>query len=285
LARLYVAQGHAAGGRPIEAHELFKSLEESPTVTASTRLEALYRWMNFEAHVENWKESQRIAQEIIKSYGNSAEAFEARFRVGESQVQRGEFENASQTLAALRSDPALPMAEWKPQLELLWAESQLGLKENDYAPLRTALEAFLATNPAPGLADQAHEILGRTDYQEGKFEEARKHLLLVVNSEASAKTELAAKAQLMIGDCFLSEKDYENATSSYQRVYSTYALPDWQAPALLQIAACDMTTKDWGQAKSTLELLIKEFPAFAQAKEVGKLLETVQKNLPASDAP
>ncbi len=282
-ARLYVAQGHDQAGRVPEARQLYAYFEADSKATPATKQDALVSWMNLEARVENWAESQRIAQEIVKSFGTSPVAFDARFRVGESQVQRGDYANASQTLTALRSDPALPAVAWKPQLELLWAESQIGLK--DYAAVRKSLAEFLASTPAPVLADQAHEILGRADLREARFEEARMHLEIVTNSPASTKSVLAAKAQMAIADSYLTEKTYDKAIPAYNKVYVNYPLPEFQAPALLQMAACDMATKQWADAKSTLDTLIKEFPQSLEAQTAAQDLIVVQKYLPASGTP
>ena len=282
-ARLYVAQGHAAEGRADQARQLYEQLNTDPKVPAEVRLDALANWMKLEAHIQNWKEAQRIAELITQSFAKSPLTYEARFCIGEAQVQQGQYKEGFATLTELRTDPVLPAdAEWRPHLELLWAESQLYLEEHDRTPLRTALEEFLAKNPSPELADQAHELLGKADYREGKFDDARKHLQLVVDSKASEKTELAARSQLMIGDSYLQQRKYESAVLSYEKVYSNYAFPEWRAPALFQIGMCDMTMKEWAKAKSTFEQLITEFPDAEKTKEARTLLETVKMNLPAS---
>ena len=279
-ARLYVAQGHDQAGRVPEARTLYQSLEADATAAPQTKQDALLSWMNLEARVENWAESQRIADLIVQSFANSPVAFDARFRLGEAQVQRGDYPNGAQTLTALRSDPALPAVAWRPQLELLWAESQLGLKE--YAAVRTALAAFIASQPDPVLVDQAHEILGRVDLREARFDEARVHLERVTNSPASAKSVLAAKAQLAIADSYLTQIKYDKAIPAYNKVYVNYSLPEFQAPALLQMAACDMAMKQWGNAKMTLDTLIKEFPESPQAKTAAEDLKVVMTHLPAT---
>ena len=284
-ARLSVAKGHELAGRSPAARQLYQTLEADTTAAASTRQDALLSWMNLEAHVENWKESQRIAEVIVQTFGDSPAAFDARYRLGESQVQLGDFVAASTTLTALRADPTLPNANWKPQLELLWAESQLGLKEQDYTPLRATLETFLANPPTPLLADQAHEILGRLELKESHFAEAREHWKSVTNSKESAKSELSAKAQFAIAESFLAQKSYPEAIKAYNNLYVNYLFPEFQAPALLQMALCEMQTKEWARAKATLTSLIAEFPTSAQAQQASRELETVQKYLPASEAP
>ena len=284
-ARLYVAQGHASAGRSEEARQLYEVLNSDPKVPAEIRLDVLQSWMKLEAHVRNWKEAQRVAGLITQSFASSPLAFEARFCIGEAQIQQGLDKEGFATLTDLRADPALPEAEWRPQLELLWAESQLNLKEHDRTPLRTALEAFLAKNPPPELADQAHEILGRADSQEGKFEEARQHWKLVVESKASEKSELAAKAEFRIGESYLAQKNYEDAILRYNNVYTNYPFAEWKAAALHQMGWCDMTQKDWAKAKSAFEKLISEFPDSEEAKKAAISLETVKMNLPATGTP
>jgi TolA-binding protein len=79
------------------------------------------------------------------------------------------------------------------------------------------------------------------------------------------------------------QKNYNEAIPAYQLVYTTYSLPEFQAPALLQQAACDMAMKNWTSAKATLETLIGEFPDSKAAEQAKADLKTVKKNLPAGD--
>lgn len=282
--RLSVAQGHDQKGRIEEARQLYQSLGTDSAAAEAPRRDALRGWMNLEARVENWTESQRIAEMIINAFSHSPVAYDAQFRRGEALVQRGEFAKASQILAALRGDATLPPnAAWRPQLELLWAESQVGLKEYDV--VRAALAKFLAEQPDPLLADQAHEILGRTEFQDAHFDEARVHFEHVTNSPASAKSVLAAKAQLAIAESHLLQKKYDKAILAYHIVYTAYKLPEYQAPALFQMAKCDLELNDRVSAKSNLEVLIKEFPESKWVPEARKELEAVQKKLPATEAP
>ena len=286
-ARLYVTEGHIQGNRAAAARSLLSILVEDPQTALDVRRKALMSWMNFEAELLNWSESQRIAEIVIKSFGNTPDAFEARLRVGEAQVQRGDFNNAAQTLTDLRSDPSLPMVKWKPQMEMFWAESQLGLKGSvlEYESVRKPLEALVADTSDPVIADQADEILGRIDIREAKFADARAHFERVTHSAASAKSELAAKAQFAIAESYLAQLDYQNAIPAYNLVYTAYAWPEFQAPALLQMAACDMALNEWDSAKSTLETLIKEFPQSQQFQQATQDLQIVQKKLPASTTP
>jgi TolA-binding protein len=98
----------------------------------------------------------------------------------------------------------------------------------------------------------------------------------VTNSPASAKSVLAAKAQLAIADSYLTQIKYDKAIPAYNKVYVNYSLPEFQAPALLQMAACDMAMKQWVNAKMTLDTLIKEFPESPQV---------VMTHLPAQATP
>lgn len=283
-ARLFVAQGHDQAGRAEPARQLYKTFENDTSVTESTRLEALKSWMNLEVRLKNWAESERLSTLVMQTFANTPLVYDARFNVGEAQLQRGDFTAAAKSLAELRSDPQLPAnVSWRPDLELLWAE--IRIRSQEYADARSVLNALIETKPAAIHIDQAHEKLGQIDLREALFDQARQHWEQVTNSPASAKRELAAKCQLAIAESYLAQKNHEEAIRSYQKLYVNYKLPDYQAPALLQMGKCEATIKDWAGAKTSLETLIKEFPQSTQAQQAAQDLEIVQRHLPASDAP
>lgn len=143
------------------------------------------------------------------------------------------------------------------------------------------MNALVAAGPDALIIDQAHLLLGRADLKEAMFAEARVHLKSVVDSPTSAKSPLAARAQLAIADTFLAEKKLAEAVQAYTDVYANYPFPEHQSAALLQVGRIDVTEKKWEQADASLNLLIKDFPNSPEAVTAKSLLVEVQKNLPA----
>lgn len=278
-AKLYVAQGFDEDGKPDQARELYKSLQDDVGASADMKLQALVSWLSLEARVENWAESGRLAEQIIQSYPGTAESLDARFRLGESLLQKKSLAPAVKELTELRADPVTKDAKWKNELELLWAEAKF--QEQDYESVRTAMNALVAAQPEAIIADQAHLLLGRADLKEALFPEARQHLEAVVNSPASTKSPLSARAQMAIGDSYLAEKKYDEAVQAYTQVYANYPFPEHQSAALLQVGTLDIGQKKWEQAQASLSLLVKDFPNSPDAVTAKELLVEVQKNLPA----
>lgn len=278
-AKLYVAQGFDEDGKADEARALYKSLQDDVGAEAKIKLQGLLSWLNLEARVENWAESGRLSDMIIQNYPGTAESLDARYRQAESLLQLGKLQPAAQALTELRSDPASKNAAWQSELELLWGEAKF--QEKDYDAVRTAMNALVAAKPAPLVVDQARLLLGRADLNEAKFAEARVHLQGVVDSPASSKSPLAARAQLAIADTYLNEKKFEEAVQAYTDVYANYPYPEHQSAALLQVGTLDIQGKKWEQAEASLSLLIKEFPNSPEAARAKTLLVEVQKNLPA----
>jgi TolA-binding protein len=278
-AKLYVAQGFDEDGKADEARALYKSLQDDVGAEAKVKLQGLVSWLNLEARVENWSESERLSDLIIQAYPGTAESLDARFRRAESLLQKRSLGPAVAALTELRADPATSNASWKNELELLWAEAKF--EEKDYDSVRTAMNALVAAGPDALIIDQAHLLLGRADLKEAMFAEARVHLKSVVDSPTSAKSPLAARAQLAIADTFLAEKKLAEAVQAYTDVYANYPFPEHQSAALLQVGRIDVTEKKWEQADASLNLLIKDFPNSPEAVTAKSLLVEVQKNLPA----
>lgn len=278
-AKLYVAQGLDEDGKADEARALYKSLQDDVGAEAKVKLQGLVSWLNLEVRVEKWSEGERLSDLILQNYPGTAESLDARYRRAEALLQQGKQEPAVQALTELRADPASKNAAWTNELELLWGEAKF--KEKDYDAVRTAMNALLVAEPAQLIVDQAHLLLGRADLNETMFAEARVHLQAVVDSPASAKSPLAARAQLAIADTFLNEKKFEEAVQAYTDVYANYPYPEHQSAALLQVGTLDIQGKKWEQAEASLSLLIKEFPNSPEAAVAKSKLVDVQKNLPA----
>ena len=81
----------------------------------------------------------------------------------------------------------------------------------------------------------------------------------------------------MIGETYFFQEKWEAASIAYQKVYSNYKFPEWQAAALLSSGKCDEAQNEWKLAAGSYKLLLKEFPESALAEEARKRLEAAQK--------
>jgi TolA-binding protein len=125
---------------------------------------------------------------------------------------------------------------------------------------------------------RVEEVLGRTYKNQAKFDEARAVFKQVTDDPIAARTETAAKAQFMIAETYLAQKDYKAALENYLKVDILYDFPEWQAPALFQAAACDKELGDWPQVVRDYETLIAKFPKSEYAEMAKPLLVEARKN-------
>ena len=89
----------------------------------------------------------------------------------------------------------------------------------------------------------------------------------MIRSKGNEKSETAAKAQLMIAETYLHQKDYAAALREYLRVELLYAYPTEQAAAPLQAGKCHELLGEWKEATGVYERLIKSYPDTKFAKE------------------
>lgn len=284
-ARLHLAESDFFAGRLDEAREAFRKLEADPKSDDFVRHRAMVLLLDVAAEKQDWAEIQRLAPTLLSRFPTSDQAAYARYRLGEAEVQAGEFAKAAATLAPLHDSTteAVREAEWFPSVRLLLARARLETK--DYAGVEAIVERFRKEAPQSPYLHQADELLGRRYKNEARWDEARTAFQRAIDSESGRRTETAANAQLMIAETYLLQEKHEDALTAYYKVYANYKFPDVQAPALFQAARCDEVLGRWDGAVKSYELLIKEFPDSPYATQAAPLLEAARKKLPAAAAP
>lgn len=130
----------------------------------------------------------------------------------------------------------------------------------------------------PGFEEQyeADYLIGRCLASRADFEGAREAYRRVIRSSGGAKTETAANAQLMIGETYFHQKDYETALREYLRAEILYAYPAVQAAALLQAGKCHELLGEWKQAEQLYARLLKLHPGTLAAKEAAERQKLIQ---------
>jgi cellulose synthase operon protein C len=99
----------------------------------------------------------------------------------------------------------------------------------------------------------------------------------VIRSTGGAKTLAAANAQLMIGETYYHQKNYDTALREYLKVDILYAFPGVQAAALLQAGKCHELLGEWKQAAEVYARLSKQYPDTSFAKEATQRLSAGEK--------
>jgi TolA-binding protein len=111
---------------------------------------------------------------------------------------------------------------------------------------------------------------------QAEFDAARQAYNKAIHSPAGAKTETAAKAQLMIGETFFHQKNYEAALREYLRVEILYDYPNRQAAALLQAGRCRERLGEASEATKLYRKILKSYPNTSFAKDAAKELARLE---------
>jgi len=120
---------------------------------------------------------------------------------------------------------------------------------------------------APAKVGLAKIAIEREDYQ-------RAQELLSPIAESNT-TEVGAEAQYYLGEIHQQQGNYKQAVKAYANVNILYeAFSNWVARALLRQAESYIQMGQRGEARSTLNTLIEDYPGTPQAKDAQELLDS-----------
>ncbi len=211
--------------------------------------------------------------DTVTANEKSPHRVQAMYRAGESYAAAGEHAKAVEKLLPFRDK-----GEWhnvggiSDRAVLRLGHAQLAANKPDDA--KATFDAHLARygqgNP---FAAEVRYGLGMIQQAKGQHDEAVKAFEAVI---AATQTEVAAKAQLQIGQSRLAQKKYADAVSSLLLVPYTYDYPDLTFAALLEAARAFELDGKPTDAEKLLNKVIKDTPADSDwhkaAKErLGKL--------------
>ncbi|OYW18658.1 MAG: hypothetical protein B7Z55_10215, partial [Planctomycetales bacterium 12-60-4] len=241
-AQLSLAESDLFANRLNDARKSFEELLASPKSDAAVRERAHYQLLVLALEQRRWTDVVNLGTEYRRTFPESPSLGYVDYAAAEAilvdpvvPVERLE---PLLTVLSKMTEKLPPDSEaWAPRLWVLAAEAQFRLKRYDDITLTVAdLKKQL---PESKLVYQAEEVLGRALKQQAKFPEAREALERVIADPAAFRTETAAKSQFLIAETWYLQEKWKEAFLAYQKVYASYAYPDWQAAALLQSGKCD----------------------------------------------
>jgi len=74
------------------------------------------------------------------------------------------------------------------------------------------------------------------------------------------RDDAGARAQFLLGECYLEKKNYDKAIIEYAKVESLYAFPQWQSKAAYELAQALLRKENREGARKQLERLIERYP-------------------------
>jgi len=160
----------------------------------------------------------------------------------------------------LQEQALLRIGQSKAAMEI-WADSQ------------KSFESFIESKPKHELIRTAYLGLGWAFQNQDNHPDAIKSFENTVAD--GVRDDTGARAQFLLGECYLEQKQYDKAIIEFAKVEALYKFPQWQSKAAYEMAQALLQKKNREGARKTLERLIKDYPdtqAAAAAKSELRLL-------------
>jgi TolA-binding protein len=192
---------------------------------------------------------------------------QALYRCGESLFAQGEYAKAVEKLSPFRDKGELHNVGGISDRAMLRLGFALIAAKNPEAgrqALETMLQRFGAGNP---FAAEARFGFAQALFAQGKIDEAVKGFEAVI---AATRSDLAARAQMEIGRCRMTQKKFGDAANAFLVVPYTYDYPELANAAILEAARAFEDDKQSEQAKRLLTKLMKDTPADSEWHKAAK---------------
>lgn len=204
---------------------------------------------------------------------------EARFLKADVALRKGDAQAAEAEFAALAAEPP---AETDPErfgvvVRRGRIRSLVALKR--WKDVLEAADAFKQETPKDLLVAEVDYDRGRALQQLARFDEARAAYQAVIDARKGG--DLAARAQLMRGECYFWQKNYKEALREYFRVATLYDAPTWQAAALLEAGKVYERLDQWAVAAETYQELRTKFPSDPSALAAKSRLDAARRHASA----
>jgi cellulose synthase operon protein C len=205
--------------------------------------------------------------EAVTANAKSPHRVQAMYRAGESYAAAGEHAKAIEKLLPFRDKGELHnVGGVSDRAVLRLGHAQLSSRKPDDA--KATFEAHLNRygNGNP-FAPEARYGLGLVQQAKGQHDEAVKAFEAVI---AATQSEVAAKAQLQIGQCRMSQKKPADAAKAFLLVTYTYDYPELTFAALLEAARAFEEDKQPAEAEKLLNKVIKDAPTDGEWQKAAK---------------
>jgi TolA-binding protein len=243
-----------------------KEFRQYIRVTNSERLlpDAYFNLADAYTQLNKEQEAIEAYETILEQFPNSERAAPALAFLGNKALDDGRNNQAKAYFKKLY--------ETYDRLKL---EGLLGMGEASLAmgQLEEARQYFNQVNQLKGSNDAANVGLGKVALQQGRLEQAADYFRMVAEANT---TNVGAEAQYRLGQVFQQQKQFNKALEAYSNVKVLYeAYDEWVSKALYHSAECYLKLGNRGEARSTLDAIVKNYPG----TEAAKLAEDALKNL------
>jgi TolA-binding protein len=235
---------------------------------------ALYRLGRTQIELKDWDRALATFDRLLTEFPANPYRREARFLRAIAALKQGNFAPALAGFSALLKEPA---SKSDPDgllesIRLKQVECWLGLERwKDVLDGTQSLKRDLpAGDPAIAELDYAR---GRALLGLGQLPAARTTFQGVISARKDKDNDLAARAQLMCGECYFHEDQFREALREFLKVDILYQAPRWQAAALLEAGKVYERLDQWADAAETYQRLLSRFSQDQSAAEARKRLQ------------
>ena len=276
-AGLSLAESDLVSGKLDAARERFQALEKAPKSDVTVQQTSLYQLIGIGVEKQDWADVRARAAALTTRFPESKYRWFSEMHWAEADLNLKETVQAIERLksvVAQQGNAMIASEAWFGQAWVLLTEAQN--REKQYDAVTATVKACRAWKPDLPILYILDEIAGRSLKAQAKFADAIATFQRVVDDPNGRRTETAAKAQFMIGEIYLLQKEFTKAETEFLKVEILYKFPDWQAPALFQAASCQEELQHWKDAAKSYESLIKVYPKSEYAKMAAERLPKVK---------
>ena len=258
-----VGEFHESQKQPAEASAAFTAgITAAKTPELRERLHYKLGWVQHEQ--KQFPAALTTFQNQLKEFPQGTLAGDANFLAGECQFRQDKFAEALPFYAAVITAKS----------ERFHAKAlyRSGICATQFKQWPQAQQHFTVLIQAFPKFEQLHEArfgLGFAQQSQNQFDAAKATYVLVTKE---TRSETAAKARFMMGQCALAAKNFAEATEHFLEAAFGYPYEEWQCQAHFEAAKCFIELKDTDKARESLETVTKRFPNHARAKEATTLL-------------
>ena len=236
--------------------------------TPELRQLALYRLGIVQFEQESFLSSAKAFEELLKDAPKNLvvsaawQAGEARRQlalVAKGDVQNHEFRAALKNyelVTKVSVEERGNQSELQNQSLLRIGQTRASLEDWDSA--QQAFEKFVKSHPKHKLIRTAYLGFGWAVHNQEKYPEAIASYEKVVKD--GVRDDTGARAQFLLGECYLEQKQLVKARTEFSKVEVLYAFPLWQSKALYEMGRAFAQDNQSEEARKVFMQLIEKYP-------------------------
>ena len=258
-----VGEFHESQKQPTESIAAFTAgLTAAKTPELRERLHYKLGWVQHDQ--KQFPAALTTFQNQLKEFPQGPLVGDANFLAGECQFRQDKFAEALPSYAA-----AIAAKSERFHAKALYRSGTCTTQLKQWPQAQQHFTVLIQAFPQFEQLHEARFGLGFAQQNQNQFDPAKATYLQVTKE---TRTETAAKARFMMGQCALAAKNNAEATEHFLEAAFGYPYEEWQCQSHFEAAKCFIELKDIEKARESLETVTKRFPNHVRAKEATTLL-------------